>query len=92
MKGATHSYGWYKLRGQDSSVGKEPELAIYRSQVWASRLADCFFWYEPVASPSLQIANVASKHHGKNNGGPNQWIIRAKIISLLLKIHLSFSH
>jgi len=48
-----------------------------------------FFWYGPLASPSLQIDNVASKHHGKNNGGPNQWIIRVNIIPRLLKILLS---
>ena len=37
----------------------------------------------------LQIPSVASKHHGENNGGPNQWIIRVNITPQLLKIHLS---
>jgi len=39
-----------------------------------------FVWYGPLASLSLRIASVASEHHDKNNGGPNQWIIRAKIL------------
>jgi len=47
------------------------------------------FWYRPLSSLSLQIASVASGHHGKNNGGPNQWIIRVKLTPELLKIHLS---
>jgi len=38
-----------------------------------------FFRYGPLASFSLQIDSEASEHHGKNNGGPNQWIIRIKI-------------
>ena len=37
----------------------------------------------------LQIASLALEHHGKNNAGPNQGIIRVKIIPQLLKIHLS---
>ena len=37
-----------------------------------------FFWYGPLASLSLQIASVASEHHGEKNGGPNQWIIGSK--------------
>jgi len=41
-------------------------------------------------SLSHQIASVASEHHGKSNGGPNQWIIRVKITPRLSKIHLSF--
>ena len=45
-------------------------------------------WYGPLASLSLQIASVASEHHGQNNGGPNQWIIRVEIAPRLLKIHL----
>ena len=32
------------------------------------------FWYGTLASPSLQIASAGSEHHGKNDGGPNQWI------------------
>jgi len=31
-----------------------------------------FFWYRPLASPSVQIASVACKQHGENHGGPNQ--------------------
>jgi len=27
----------------------------------------------------LQIGSTASEHHDKNNGGPNQWIIRVQI-------------
>ena len=38
-----------------------------------------FFWYGPLASLSLQIANVDSDHHGKNNRSPRQWTIRVKI-------------
>ena len=32
---------------------------------------------------------MALEYHGKNNGGPNQWIIRFKITPRLLKIHFS---
>ena len=49
---------------------------------------EVFFWYGPLANHSLQIASVGSDHHGKNNGGPNQWIIRVSITPRLLKIHL----
>jgi len=48
-----------------------------------------FFSYGPLESLSLQIASMISEHHGKNNRGPNQWIIRVKITPWLLKIHLS---
>jgi len=48
-----------------------------------------FFWYEPLASFSLQMASMASKHRSKNDGGANQWIIRVKITPRLLKIQLS---
>jgi len=47
-----------------------------------------FLWYGPLASLSLQIGSVASEHHGKNNGGPNQWIVKVQITPPLLKIHL----
>jgi len=30
-----------------------------------------FFWHEPLASLSLQIASLGSDHHEKENGGPN---------------------
>jgi len=30
------------------------------------------------------------EYHGKNNWGPNQWIVRVKITPRLLKIHLAF--
>jgi len=46
-------------------------------------------WYGLLVRLSLQIASVASEHHGNNNGGPNQWIIRVKITARLLKVHLS---
>ena len=35
------------------------------------------------------LSHMASDHHGKNNGGPNQWIIRVKITARFLGIHLS---
>ena len=38
-----------------------------------------FFWYWPLARPSLQIASVGSEHYGKNNGGWRTWIVRVKI-------------
>jgi len=61
-------------------------------QVRASLTAgEVSFWNRPLASLSLQIASMVSKHHGKNNGGPNQWIVRLKITTRLLKIHLSLS-
>ena len=51
------------------------------------------FWNRPLASFSLQIASVASEHYCKNNGGPNQWIIRVKISPRpLLRIHPINTH
>jgi len=29
------------------------------------------FWYRPLAI--LSLAGMASEHHSKNNGGPDQW-------------------
>ena len=36
--------------------------------------------------PLTPNTSVASDPHGKNNGGPSQWIIRIKISTRLLKI------
>jgi len=62
------------------------EFAIYKMQVQAGEV---LFWYGSLATPSLQIASVAPEHDGKNNGGPNKWIIRVKITPQLSEIHLS---
>jgi len=69
-------------RGQDISAGDQPDLQSidhrFKPHCWV------FFWYGPLASLSLQSAIVASEHHGKNNGGPNQWI-RVEITPTFLK-------
>jgi len=62
----------------ESNQGHLLQSQMHRSRVRASLPAE-FFWYGRLASPSLQIASVGSEHHGKNNGGPNQWIIRVKV-------------
>jgi len=61
-------------------------LKIAGSSFTADRV---LFWYGSLASLSHQIASVALKHHGKNNGGHNNRIIRVKITPGLLKIYLS---
>ena len=79
---------WFVLNGQDRSIDTKPDLqSLERSNLTASEVC---FWYGPLASPSLQIASVALEYHGKNNWGPNQWIVRVKITPRLLKIHLAF--
>jgi len=47
--------------GWDSSVGKSLDLQS-KERLTAGGV---FFWYGPSASLSLQIASVASEHHGK---------------------------
>jgi len=42
-----------------------------------------------LASLSPQLSSVGSDHYGKNNGGPNQWIVRVNITPRLSKIHFS---
>jgi len=44
------------------SIGKKLESAFQELRVGV------FFWYGLLASFSLQIANVASGHHGQNKG------------------------
>jgi len=34
---------------------------------------------------ALQIASASSENHGKNNGGPNQWIIKGQDHSMVVK-------
>jgi len=73
-----------------AKIAKLVKAWICNLRIAGSSLTACgvFFWYGPLESPSLQIASVASDHHGKNNGGRNRWI-RSEIIPWLLKIHLS---
>jgi len=66
--------------GQDSSVGEKLGL-VYKSQVGAAAAGGV---YGTLASLVLQIASMASEHHGKNVGRPNQWIIMDKNTSGLL--------
>ena len=59
--------------GQGSSVGKNPKLAIYRSQVRALLLAGLFL----VWAFSKPLTSSCSRGFGSpwyKNGGPNQWI------------------
>jgi len=80
---------WSTIGSQDSSIVKKLGYCILRIAGSSLTADKVFFWYGPLASLSLQIASVASEQHGKNNRGPNQWIIRVKITPRLLKIHLS---
>jgi len=80
---STFIYNFARCGGQDSSVNW-----YKRIESLSLTAGEMFFWYGPSISLSFQIANVASEHHGKNNGGPNQWIIRVMISPRLLKIHL----
>jgi len=67
-------------------VSSECTLRVAGSSLTAGGVC---FWYGPVANIMLQIASMASKQYGKNNGGPNQGIIGVKITPRLLKIRLS---
>jgi len=75
-------------RVQDSSVGTKTRICI--QWITGSSLAADgeFFWYGPLATPSLQIASMGSDHCDKKNGGPNRWI-SCKITPRSLKIRLS---
>jgi len=44
------------------------------STLHGNKFRQGIFWYGPLASPWLQIASMGLDHHGKTNGGPNQWI------------------
>jgi len=59
----------------DSSVVKNPDLHSMERR-FEPHCWQCLFWYRPLASPSLQIASVASKHYGKNKRGAivNKWL------------------
>jgi len=53
---------------------KSPDLQAMDSLDWCfeSHCRQFVFLNRPLASLSLQNTKVASEHHGKNNGNPNQ--------------------
>jgi len=55
-------------------------VGIYGLELESHCLRACFLDMGLfLASLSLRIASVASDHHGENNRGPYQWIIRINI-------------